>query len=266
MLNDFSDISVDRISGKENAASRLSGGQQAIALLIILLTGLLAFAPNYRNSLATIFLVLFYLFSILYSVGPIRLKERDVVGIICVSLAQRVLPLLIIFAVFEHFGYDTLVFAILSFLIGIRWILIHQLLDRDKDISAGVGTFAANRAPERVFRAMLFCFVMEIVSLIGLMGLLAYEMPFVPIIAILYLIYGLYLTPLWKRVGFRRMLSSYDFAPLADFYYFWLPFSVSILLSCLNPFLLAIPVIEVIWKTAYIKLDIGLIKLRKVYT
>ena len=262
MLNDYYDRFVDRISGKENVMDGLRDWQQIFALAIALSTGLIVFIPFYQYKLATISLFFSYLSSILYSARPFRLKEKGVWGITCVSLAQRVFPLLIVFAIFEHFRFDTLVFATLSFFIGLRWILVHQLLDREKDVRADVETFAISKAPEKTYDVMLFFFAMEVISVVALVGMITYTMPFVLPLLIAYFFYELYLYPFWKKIGFKRMLSSYDFAPLADFYFFWLPLWLSILLGCLNPYFFVIAAVEMLWKARYIKFDVELIKLR----
>ena len=124
MLNDYSDRFVDKISGKVNFMSRLSDQQQICALVIAPLIGLIAFIPFYYYKFAVVFFFFSYLSSILYSASPFRLKEKGVWGVICVSLAQWVLPALIVFCIFEHFKMDTLFFTILSFFIGLRWILV----------------------------------------------------------------------------------------------------------------------------------------------
>lgn len=264
MLNDYSDKFVDKISGKLNVMSDLSNQQQMLALAIALFVGLIGFIPFYQYKFVVIFIFLSYLFSILYSTYPFRLKEKGVWGIMCASSAQWVLPVLIVFGIFEHFGLDTFLFAILSFLIGLRWILVHQLIDRDKDIQAGIQTFAAGRSSTRVYNVMRFFFAIEVVMLTGLIGTMAYTMSFkmIPLL-IAYFIFELYLFPLWKKLGFRRALASYDFAPFADFYFFWFPLWLSILLGCLNPWFFIITGIEILWKKDYIKSDIRLIRLRR---
>jgi 4-hydroxybenzoate polyprenyltransferase len=267
MLNDYSDKFVDRMSGKENTMCLLTNWQQILSLIIVLLIGLIAFIPFYHYKFTIFLLFLSYLSSILYSASPLRLKEKGMWGIACVSLAQRVFPLLIVFAIFEHFRFDTFVFAILSFLIGTRWILVHQILDRDKDMQANVETFAVSGSLIRTYDMMLFLFVIEVISAVALVGIITYTAaPFMLPLLIAYFLYVLYIYPFWKKLGFKRMLSSYDFAPLADFYFFWLPFWMSILLGCQNSWFFVIAGIEILWKVKYIKFDIGLIKLRRKYT
>lgn len=265
MLNDYSDKTVDKIAGKENVMSDLSNRQQILVLVLALLVGLVVFVPFYQYKYAVVFLFFSYLSSILYSSYPFRLKEKGVWGIICVSLAQRVFPLFIVFAIFEHFKFDALIFASLSFLIGLRWILVHQLLDYDKDMQANVETFTVNKTREKTYDLLLFLFMVEVILATALIGQITYSAPFMLPLLIAYFLYELYLYPFWKKLGFKRMLSSYNFAPLADFYFLWFPLWLSLLLGYINPYFFLITVVEMIWKVRYIRLNIGLIKLRRRY-
>lgn len=262
MLNDYFDKTVDKVSGKENIMSLLTNWQQILVLIIALLIGFIAFIPFYQHKFAVVLLSLSYLTSILYSAPPFRLKERGIWGVIYVSLAQRVFPILIVFAILEHCRLDTFLFAILSFLIGLRWILVHQIFDYDMDKQANVETFVISRAPIGIYNIMLFFFAIEIIFTAALLGIIYTAVPLILPLLIAYFLYELYLYPFWKKLGFRRILISYDFAPLADFYYFWLPLWLSLLLGCLNSQFFIIVGVEILWKVRYIKFDIGLIKLR----
>lgn len=262
MLNDYFDKTVDRVSEKENTMSLLTNWQQILVLIIALFIGFIAFIPFYQHKFAVVLLFLSYLTSILYSAPPFRLKERGIWGVIYVSLAQRVFPILIVFAILEHFRLDTFLFAILSFLVGLRWILVHQIFDYAMDKQANVETFVVSRAPIRIYNVMLFFFAIEIIFTVALVGIMYTAVPLILPLLISYFLYELYLYPFWKKLGFRRILVSYDFAPLADFYYFWFPLWLSILLGCLNSQFFIIVGVEILWKVRYIKFDIGLIKLR----
>ena len=142
--------------------------------------------------------------------------------------------------------------------------LVHQLIDRDTDIQANIGTFASTRSPTRTYSIMLFLFILELISLTGLIGIMAYSISFkiLPLV-VAYFLFELYLFPYRKKLSFKHMLVSYDYAPLADFYFLWLPLWLSILLGCLNPWFFVITAIEILWKRNYIKLDIDLIRLRR---
>lgn len=262
MLNDYSDKFVDKVSGKVNFMNQLSNRQQIFGLALVLFIGLIAFIPFYKHKFAVIFVFLSYLSSILYSAHPFRLKGKGVWGIICVSLAQWVFPVLIVFGIFDHFELDTLLLVLLSFLIGLRWILVHQLIDRDNDIQANIKTFAINESPTKIYCLMLFLFAIELISMIGVLGVMTYTLSLIVLLPILaYFIFELYLSPFWIKLGLKRIITSYDFAPLADLYFLWLPLWLSILLGYSNPWFFIVTVIEILWKKDYIKLYVDLIKI-----
>jgi hypothetical protein len=212
MLNDYFDKSIDMISGKPNAIDSLSDWQQIFALLIAPLIGFIAFIPFYQYKFAVMFVLLSYLFSILYSAYPFRLKDKGVLGI----------------------------------------------------IQADIETFAVARTPARTYSILQSLFAIELILMVGLLGVMAYTLSFkmLPLI-FAYFVFELYLSPFWKKLGFRRILASYDFAPLANFYFLFLPLWLSILLGCLNPWFFIITAIEILWKQNYIDFDIYLVRLRR---
>lgn len=263
MLNDYFDRSIDRASGKLNILGTLPDRQQKIALLTVLIIGFIAFIPFFDYKTAMFFLFVSYISAIFYSTPPFRFKEKGVAGVICASLGQRVFPLLVVYSIFEHFKFDSFFLIILSFLIGLRWILIHQLLDRDKDLMANVHTFVACTSEQKVYNLMLFLFIAELISVVAFMGIITQTVSFLLPVPIIYLAFQLYFYPLWKHIGLKRIFCSYNFAPLADFYFLWLPLSTSIILACLiNPLFLTLTAMEALWKVEYLKFDVRLIKIR----
>lgn len=266
MLNDYADQVIDQITKKKNIIGTFKKWHQIIILVIFFFIGLISYIPIYKYKFALIFLIFSYMSAIFYSVSPFKLKERGIWGIISVSLAQRVFPLLIVFSIFNHFKLDTLIFVILSFFIGLRWIFIHQILDRKQDITANVETFAASKAPSKLFKILRILFIIEIITIVVLMYMMITTIFLIGPIIVAYFIYEVYLYPFWKKLGFKRVLISYDYAPLADFYYFWLPTWISILLGLEFYFFFIITFIEIIWKLTYIKYNINLIKLRREYS
>ncbi|MBA2446741.1 MAG: hypothetical protein H0V51_01810 [Chloroflexi bacterium] len=79
----------------------------------------------------------------LYSLPPVRFKERGWLGLLVSAAAQRSLPALIIAATFDDLGWEAALFACLLLLIGLRWILVHQILDSPADLEAGVRTYVS---------------------------------------------------------------------------------------------------------------------------
>jgi 4-hydroxybenzoate polyprenyltransferase len=263
MVNDYFDQIADKTAGKENTISTLTTWQQKLAIFVAFIFGLIAFIPFYQYRIAIIWLILSYLFAVLYSATPFRLKEKAIWGLACSSLAQRVFPLLIVYSVFQHFGFDAILFVGLSFLIGLRWILIHQILDLEKDLQANVQTFASSASFEKTCEIIRFITAVETALLSLFLGVVTYMTSYLLILGFCYVIYEVYLFPLWRKLGIKRILYSYEFAPLADFYFLWLPLGTSIMLALINQIFFPIVVLEILWKINYLKLDVGLIKLRR---
>jgi 4-hydroxybenzoate polyprenyltransferase len=97
------------------------------------------------------------LLAALYSLPPVRLKERFVLGWGASALAQRTLPLVIIFEALKGWDVVAVGLIVLSTLIGLRSIVVHQLRDRDNDRRSGVLTVATAENPQRLV-AMLHVF------------------------------------------------------------------------------------------------------------
>lgn len=238
--------------------------QRILVILFVLFLGITSFSPFFHNMLAVFSLFFSYLTSILYSMKPFRLKERGAWGIIFAALAQRVLPIILVFSIFNHFQLDTVVFLILCLLIGFRWILVHQLQDRHGDLKAKIQTYTTKKGVKQSYYLLLVVFIMEILSLgifIGLISL-SYFIYIIPLV-IGYSLFQLYLYPLWTELGLKRILTSYDFAPLNDYYSFWFPLWMSLLLSIENPLFLIVTAIEIFWNLKFLKFDFRLIKLRE---
>ena len=107
----------------------------------------------------------------------IRFKERGLLGLIECSFAQRCMPLLIIFVLVKTDGpliVMLLGWMVLSFVDGLRYIIIHQVNDLENDIASGVDTYVIRKRGD--YRKVL-------------LGLLILEL----------IITVFLLTPLWKR-------------------------------------------------------------------
>jgi 4-hydroxybenzoate polyprenyltransferase len=263
MLNDYFDQPTDRIAGKESVLSTLVDWQQILVLSIPFFLGIIVLMPFRQHQMAMIMLVLSYLFAVLYSAPPFRLKTRGTLGVAGASLGQRVFPLLVVFSVFEHFGLDTIILVALSFMIGVRWILIHQLLDRENDLHACLQTYASSQPLEKTHKLVRFAFAIEIALVLLFFGAVMPELPALLPLGICYLLFELYLMPLWRKLRIGKILYSYEYAPLADFYFLWLPLGLSILLGWKDLMFLFIVALEILWKMNYLRFDISLIRLRR---
>lgn len=167
MINDYSDRESDRIAGKANALSRCSGAAALVAVLGPLLGAVVILVLVCRDRpeiLALGFLTLFVTAG--YSLYPLRLKERGICGLAASAATQRALPAVIPFQAMHAWSLPSVALSVLGALIGIRYIAVHQLRDRDNDLKSQVATLATQPWGPRVVSAMvLVCLALEVACL-----------------------------------------------------------------------------------------------------
>lgn len=178
VANDFADMEIDKKAGKIKVIAHMPKWGIWFSLILMAMVGnipILVCADNKWVCLTLI--VLTYFFGLAYSTLGIRFKERGLWGLIECSFAQRCMPLLMI-SVLVKTDVPLMVmllgWMVLSFVDGLRYIIIHQVNDLENDITSGVDTYVTRKRGD--YRKVL-------------LGLLILEL----IITVLLLI------PLWKR-------------------------------------------------------------------
>jgi 4-hydroxybenzoate polyprenyltransferase len=148
VINDLTDLKDDLASGKNN---RLFGKSRAfiiVTLACCIFPGLLV-AIHWHNDalLLTLYLATWTAFS-LYSIPPVRLKNRGIWGVLADASGAHLFPtLLVVSLVFRWSGKPIdrtwfIAIAVWSLSYGLRGILWHQLSDLNNDEKIGLGTFA----------------------------------------------------------------------------------------------------------------------------
>lgn len=145
VINDFTDMEIDKQAGKQKVMFRLPKAAIVASMILMLFIGIwpILFLVNEKEIFLgyTLFL---YITGAAYSVRwLLRFKERGFVGLIECSVAQRCLPLVPIVFLFSVDWLCFVVFMLLSFVNGLRYILIHQTVDYENDIKTGVKTFVS---------------------------------------------------------------------------------------------------------------------------
>ena len=178
VANDFADMEIDKKAGKTKVIAHMPKWGIWSSLILMAMVGnipLLVCADN--KWICFILIVLTYFLGLAYSTLGIRFKERGLLGLIECSFAQRCMPLLMI-SVLVKTDVPLMVmllgWMVLSFIDGLRYIIIHQVNDLENDIASGVDTYVTKKRGD--YRKVL-------------LGLLILEL----IITVLLLI------PLWKR-------------------------------------------------------------------
>ncbi|HHE54754.1 MAG TPA: hypothetical protein ENL21_03155 [Caldithrix abyssi] len=151
LVNDYSDMELDRQHGKSNTFEKDSKTKAVLVVALIFLLALLTSLPFWDRPYFVGLTLLWFLITSFYSLPPIRLKERGTANIIFVVLAQRLLPVLILFSVF-NFWHVPFLITLLSyvFLRGLSSDVNHQLEDYENDLKTGTQTFAVSKGFRRV--------------------------------------------------------------------------------------------------------------------
>jgi len=219
-VNDFSDRDIDKLVGKTNIMAELRRAQ-CIGILFCLVLGCVPLALVRLNFVGPVMLAFVYFFGAAYSLKPLRFKERGVAGLLVSALAQRTIPLLPLVNLSAGFWKPVTLLGGLGFLVGMRYILIHQSLDQDNDRQSGTRTFVGKNG-RRVKALIRVCFVLECIVLTGVcvryLGL--------AVSAVLLLVYiaQSLLTSYTMRSFYRKSyFFSFVCVPLEDVYSFYLP-------------------------------------------
>lgn len=254
LINDYSDRDCDRRAGKRKLIASLPDSTILIVLCLVGLGGMAIPFSLIANHLLGIGLTaITYFFAVSYSLPPLRFKERGVWGLVVSAVAQRSFPVLVVFAMFDHYGLDAWLFSVLFGLIGVRWIVVHQLIDLQNDLQTGISTFATEAGYERTRRLLLrVVFPLEAIMLVAVWIYTAAGTRDLWLLLPAYL--GAVATNwlLWRGVGAAYSFASYGRQPLSDFYYAVWPLALGIVLALRESILWTLVVFTLLWERSYI--------------
>ena len=142
LINDLTDREIDRSAGKERWITSLPPPAGILIPVVLLASGFLALLKAGGGLLVLASFTATALLGILYSLKPVRFKERGVLGIAAYSLSAAILNVLVPWALFR----PALVLLPLLFVVVLPeklvQILFHQINDFDSDSAEKVRSFA----------------------------------------------------------------------------------------------------------------------------
>ncbi len=162
-LNDLFDIETDKISGKQNSSSQHSTFRRVFTLLILLVLGLLPWFLFYEVGELHFAVLAVMLLFVLYSVPPVRLKNRGFSGIFSDTLYAHAVPAVVVSLAMlegtrrtgETFNLMLIVF-LWQFFVGFRNIAFHQFEDFEQDRQSNTITWAVKIGAERIKKICLY--------------------------------------------------------------------------------------------------------------
>lgn len=268
VINDIFDIEQDRLAGKRNFMAPYRPPAQAFFTLLTILAGVVPLLWINVGTSAWILLAINYLLPTVYSIPPLRFKERGILGVLCDTSGAHAIPTLFIATAFANnaaapssqANLFTWVAGIWAFLFGLKGILNHMIADRASDIVGGARTFAVDTDPMSALRFMnrvLYWF--EVVAFFGVVFLLRAESTV--LLPLLFIYCGLELTK--GALGWKFSFDATGTyvrrnVPFANnrFYELWFPVALVAQVASVNPKLFWLPLVHLwlfranIWEQA----------------
>ncbi|GHV15384.1 hypothetical protein AGMMS49938_13500 [Fibrobacterales bacterium] len=222
VINDFSDIKVDRASGKNKVIYDIKPYAIILSLSAMFILGNTPFLIITGFSISGIITIAtIYFFGATYSIKFLRFKEKGLIGLIECAIAQKCLPLFILFFLVDVNMFQFGVWLLIMFMNGLRYILIHQLLDYENDIKAGVKTFLSSKIRRINYFIYLSMFI-EITCLIVLLNKFLFNIWGICFI-LFYMFFEYIIFTVIEKWAKKKYFLSFESLPLEMFYNVFLP-------------------------------------------
>lgn len=229
VVNDLSDMETDRKAGKKKLITKILKPWVIVIIAVLITVGTVPLClfsqSDWKVMLA---LLVNYVLGASYSLKPLRFKERGVAGLVISSAAQRCTPLLIIPLLWNTQWILMIGWQILSFLAGLRYILIHQYMDYEADLQSGVRTFATKHKKASAL-GVYICFASEVTAMLLLSISLLRQTLWFGAIFVLYAVFALLARHSVQRLMRQPFVLGYTYVPMEDFYNVLLPLSLAAL-------------------------------------
>ena len=221
-LNDWCDRSFDAAVGKRGAIGSLARWQASVLLALLTVAPLatLIGQPWICVAIGGVALIA----AAAYSAPPLRLKTKGAFGVLVAAFAQRTAPCLVVFAAGAQVLSPTgILFLALTLVVGVRWMLLHQIGDVAGDAHAGVPTFVCSVGVDRARRWPPRLVLCELVLVVAATICLPHRWAVVAALCV-------FAVATWslssaEGSSVRRYLASAgdDYGVLADLYYLYWP-------------------------------------------
>ena len=236
LLNDYIDMEVDRKAGKDKLITKIPKSRVMCIMIFLLITGFLPLniINGFDYKMAFV-LIINYLFGASYHVKPLRFKERGLLGLIVSSAAQRCTPLLVIPLLCNISIHFFIGWIMLSFLNGLRYILIHQYKDYNADLQSGVKTFAIKHRKGKILEIGVYlCFAVELITAFYLLLPLIFLYHLIVAVILLYMAAAV--SAMWAIRHFikEKVFLTFTYVPLEDFFNVIQPLLFAVLLTIIT--------------------------------
>ncbi len=241
IANDYSDIEVDKKAGKVKVISKLNKYQIWLSFVLIFVLGNVPLLAYCRDKIyAVILVIITYIMGLAYSTLGIRFKEKGIWGLIECSFAQRCAPLAIIYVMLPLNKFHALLLGgwiIVSFLDGLRYIILHQVVDMENDLKSGVVTYVTQK--KRNYRNLLATlFILDIIGTFFVLLPIAREHVVISLVIVfLFILLEFGIFKVLNDFAKKDWFCTFDSVPFEAFLNCGMPLLVGLYGATGNPFM-----------------------------
>lgn len=263
LINDYSDMDADKKAGKKKVIFAVDKRLTIFVLVLLPICGIVPLWGYLKfNMFYIVLAIVVYFFGAAYSISLFRFKERGFIGLLECSVAQRCIPLLVIPFLVDSFNIYFVLWIVISFIDGIRYLVIHQYIDRENDLKSGIRTFILDYNVSAK-KLLVTLFVIESAFFLFIFFKLFMINPYILVFFVLYVIYEIIISIVVTRYMRIDWFCSFLAVPLEDLFNVFLLMIVLVYLNMIDFRFLLLTVLgalltirSFIGKTAFVKVFI----------
>jgi hypothetical protein len=263
VINDITDLEEDIASGKSNRIQQVPAKFRWLIPAGCIVIGLGFGYFLYPDLLSCLLYLLSWIVFSLYSIEPVRLKNRGILGVLADGCGSHVFTSLLMVSSVSYITQQEINWiwfasaGIWALCYGLRGILWHQFADRDNDIKVNLNTYASKISPQDFKKKGRLLFYLEIVSLAAMLYQINLAAPVLALVMYFVLVYIRY----DRYKNQLVIIMKTDDRPfqilMADYYQMLFPISLllfSVTLNSTNVILLMIHILlfpYLLWLALY---------------
>jgi 4-hydroxybenzoate polyprenyltransferase len=249
LANDYADRECDRLAGKPSRSSEWTGKTVRRVMVGLGMGSLVALALAATTPAAAAAGLATVALAALYSLSPVRLKERGAVGVWSGAAAQRTLPVLVAFAALGELGGVAWALAGAAQLAGMRSMVVHQVADSANDRRSGISTYVTAAGDWRAGRLLRrIIFPLEVAAVLLALCTISLATPWVWWVAATGMLCSAAWVALCRGIQKPYSLQGWDRQPLAGLYEFVWPVGTAILVVAFRPGLWPLGAAVLLWQ------------------
>ncbi|ACU04224.1 UbiA family prenyltransferase [Pedobacter heparinus] len=237
VINDITDLEEDLASGKPNRIQQIPEKLRWTIPVACIFFGTIFGYFLYPDLLSCLLYLLSWIVFSLYSIRPVRLKNRGILGVFADGCGSHLFPSLLMVSSVSYITHQEMNWVwfasvgVWAFCYGLRGILWHQFADRVNDIKVNLNTYASKIEPQDFKKQSMLLITLELIALSILLTQLALLAPYIALLLYLVLLYLRY-TAYKNQIVLIIKPNSGPFQILmADYYQMFFPISLLVFAS-----------------------------------